>query len=184
MHEFSRFIQEQLDARGWNRADLSRRSGLTESHLRKLLIDKRDRLPSMPEPDTIAALARGFGIDERIVIAHAAAACYGVPVEGPVEAAGPAALGTDELLHEIAVRLRAKPAAGETLDIDALEHRAVTDIIDLMVQLRSDATGSEGAGKPGLAIAQRFLADQLEAALDASAARAAKAGRARPARNA
>ncbi|MGC0365069.1 transcriptional regulator with XRE-family HTH domain [Rhodococcus sp. 27YEA15] len=60
MNEFSRFIQEQIDIRGWKPAELSARSSLSRQHISKLLNDKRDHLGQMPELKTMEGLATAF----------------------------------------------------------------------------------------------------------------------------
>ena len=82
MHEFKRFIQQQLDARGWKQADLVRASGLSRSHVSKLMRDDREHLGQMPEADTLAGLARGFTIPEEIVRTAASRALVGYEDDG------------------------------------------------------------------------------------------------------
>ncbi|MDV6267027.1 helix-turn-helix domain-containing protein [Rhodococcus globerulus] len=60
MNEFSSFIQEQLDIRGWKPSELATRSGLSRQHISKLLNDKRDHLGQMPEQKTMEGLTRAF----------------------------------------------------------------------------------------------------------------------------
>lgn len=170
MHPFRSFIQQKMDGRGWTRSDLARQSGLSTQHVSKLLSDDRDRLDRMPDHSTIAALSKAFDVAEDVVLLEAARA-YGVPIDAPVETARASAVSDDELLLELGARLRQRSGAGvpePTLDIDAMEHRALTDIIDLMRRLRADANESDATERPGLAAAQRFLADHLERGLDAT----------------
>lgn len=172
MHEFGRFIQEQIDARGWTAAYLSRQSGLTESHLGRLIKDKRDRLPAMPEPGTITALANAFGLREGVVLSFAATACYGVPLETTPQLPAASEVSDDELLHELGRRMRTRSSEAPTsvLDINAMAHHALPQVIDLMESLKEDATASEARGDADLGAAQRFLAKQLEVAFEAAAA--------------
>lgn len=60
MHEFRRFIEQQLAAREWRAADLVRASGMRAQQVSKLLTDNRDVLPQMPSADTLAALKSAF----------------------------------------------------------------------------------------------------------------------------
>lgn len=60
---FNRFIREQLDMRGWNQADLMRASGLSRSHVSKIVKDKRDRLPRLPADDTLVGISTAFSLD-------------------------------------------------------------------------------------------------------------------------
>ncbi|MBF6340670.1 helix-turn-helix transcriptional regulator [Nocardia abscessus] len=77
MHEFRRFIQNELDARGWKQADLVRASGLSRSHVSKLLRDHREHLGQMPDDSTIAALAKGFGLPMEVIQTAASRALAG-----------------------------------------------------------------------------------------------------------
>lgn len=184
MHAYSRFIQDRLDALGLTAAKLSRKSDIPEPTLSKILKDPDERLAGMPDEETVKKLAHGLEVDPGVIVAVAATARYGVPVGDVVEVPSATRVSDDELVQQVVLRLRAKSSA-PVLDIDQLEHRAVTDIIDLMLSLRADAEASDAEGKAGLATAQRFLADQLEAAINASAARSATARRTgRPARHA
>ena len=56
-----RFIENELDARGWTSSDLVRRSGLHRQLIWKVLHDTRAHLGQMLDPETLEGIARGFG---------------------------------------------------------------------------------------------------------------------------
>jgi len=72
VHEYRRFVQDELDARGWKPAELARQSGLRRQLVWKILHDNRPTLGQMPDESTIEGIARGFGIPvDRVRIAAA-----------------------------------------------------------------------------------------------------------------
>lgn len=115
MHEFRRFIQQQLDARGWKQADLARRSGLSRSHISKLLRDSRSHLGQMPDSETITGLAQGFGLSEDVVRTAASRALAGYSDDGGPLQVDLAEISTDALLTEVRRRIEANFSAEGTL---------------------------------------------------------------------
>lgn len=103
MHAYRRFVESEMDKRGWTAADLQRSSGLTKQNLSRLLNDSREQLQQRPEPATVTALARGFGVSEPVVLSYVAEA-MGLPVSR-VTVSDPAALSNEELLRVLAERL-------------------------------------------------------------------------------
>lgn len=172
MHAYSRFIQEQLDARGWTAADLSRRTGITQSGLNKILQDPDERLAGMPTDETIDKLGRAFGIPPGVIVAHAASARYGVAVGEPVEVATAAQLSDDELIRQLGLRLRERDEAVATpqLDLSAMSPEARVQIDRLAQSLAEDAEASEQRGDTDLAVVQRQLAGLVDAAIAAATA--------------
>lgn len=170
MHAYSRFIQEQLDARGWKVADLSRRTGITEAGLGKIIKDPEDRLAGMPTDNTIEKLARAFGIQPGVIIAHAASARYGVPVGEPVEIANAAGVSDDELIRELEQRLRHHDgvAAAPDLDVSGMSPESRIQIDELAQSLAEAADASEQRGDTDLAGVQRQLAAWIDAAIAAA----------------
>lgn len=71
MHAFRRYLQDGMDARGWQQAELVRHSGLTRQRVSQMLSDDRDLLPSVPQRRTLQAIARAFGVSESTVTAVA-----------------------------------------------------------------------------------------------------------------
>lgn len=72
MHEYRRFVQTELDARGWRQAELVRRSGLSRQLVSSILRDNRDYLGQMPDAETIEGLALGFDVPAETVRTAAA----------------------------------------------------------------------------------------------------------------
>ncbi|MBH0121525.1 helix-turn-helix transcriptional regulator [Rhodococcus sp. CX] len=105
MHEFKRFIQQQLDARGWKQADLVRASGLSRSHVSKLIRDNREHLGQMPDDDTIAGLSRGFNVPEDVVRTAASRALVGYEDDGRPIHLDLTEVSTDALLQEVRRRI-------------------------------------------------------------------------------
>lgn len=104
MHALQKYMQAEMDARGWRQADLSRASGLTTAHISKMMTI--DRLGQMPEPETIAGLARAFGVGDDVVQAKALEA-LGVTL-APINVVRTVRdASNDELLEELRRRLGA-----------------------------------------------------------------------------
>lgn len=62
MHALRRFIQSELDNRGWQARDLVRASGLSKQLVSNLLNDDRDVMPQLPRTATLEALANAFNV--------------------------------------------------------------------------------------------------------------------------
>jgi len=101
MHEFKRFIQQQLDARGWKQADLVRKSGLSKQHVSNMLRDTREHLGQMPDEKTIRALADGFQMPAEVVRTAASRALAGYSDEGQPLHVDIHQVPLDTLLNEI-----------------------------------------------------------------------------------
>lgn len=107
MHEFRRFIQAELDARGWIQADLVRRSGLSRAHVSKLVNDPRPALGQMPDESTLEGLAQGFGVNVDVVRTAASRALAGYVDGGDPITVELEDVSTDALLHELRRRIEA-----------------------------------------------------------------------------
>jgi transcriptional regulator with XRE-family HTH domain len=107
VHEFKRFIQKQLDDQGLRQADLVTRSGLTRSHISKLMRDQRDHLGQMPDKETLEALAKGFGIPVERVRTAAARSLVGYIDDGSPISLELGEVPTDALLNELKRRIEA-----------------------------------------------------------------------------
>ncbi|GAA1333786.1 hypothetical protein GCM10009592_28300 [Brachybacterium rhamnosum] len=103
MHAYRRFVQTEMDKRGWTAADLQRSSGLTKQNLSRLLRDDREQLQQRPDAATVTSLAGAFGVTENVVLSHVAEA-MGLPTTR-VEVAAAADLSNEELLRILAERL-------------------------------------------------------------------------------
>lgn len=104
MHALRKYLQDGLDARAWQQADLMRASGLTRQRLSQMLGDDRDVLPSVPRRETLQAIARAFRVSESTVTAVAFEAMgYDLEV---VRSETDLSTATDEqLVHALADRL-------------------------------------------------------------------------------
>lgn len=71
MHALRKYLQDGLDARAWQQADLVHASGLTRQRVSQMLSDDRTVLPSAPRRETLQALARAFRVSESTVTAVA-----------------------------------------------------------------------------------------------------------------
>ena len=128
MHAYRRFVQTEMDKRGWTAADLQRSSGLTKQNLSRLLRDDREQLQQRPDAATVSSLARAFGVGEELVLTHVAEA-MGLPT-GRVEVAAAADLSNDELLRILAERLRGgthEPAPDPEAAVPAPDRDDVAD---------------------------------------------------------
>jgi len=111
MHEFRRFLQRELDVRGWRQSDLVARSGLSKQLISNLLRDRRDHLGSMPAESTLEGLARGLGVPVDVVRTAAARALAGYRDDGRPITTDLTGVATDALLAELRRRLRDAEAA-------------------------------------------------------------------------
>lgn len=72
MHEYRRFIQAELDRRGWTAGGLARKAEMHRQTISKILKDNREYLGQMPDESTLQGIAKGFGIDvEQVRLAAA-----------------------------------------------------------------------------------------------------------------
>jgi len=72
VHEYGRFVRDELESRGWRQSELAARSGLSRQLISSILNDTRDHLGQMPDTATLEGLAAGFDIPATR-IRHAAA---------------------------------------------------------------------------------------------------------------
>lgn len=105
MHEYRRFIQGELDARGWRQSDLVRKSGLSRQLVSQILNDRRDHLGQMPDQSTIEKLARGFGVPVDLVRTAAARSLTNYSDDGTALTITLSDVSTDALLTEIRRRI-------------------------------------------------------------------------------
>ncbi|WP_130012168.1 helix-turn-helix domain-containing protein [Serinicoccus sediminis] len=152
MHALRRYLQDGLDARGWQPAELARRSGLTKQRVSQMLTDDREVLPQAPKRETLAAIARAFSVSESVVTAIAFEAMgYDLDV-----ARGEASLSTasDEqivraLADRLGVGLRTEERDGDgdaAPTSPAGDARARQDYYDLAAsQVQDDDTREDAA---------------------------------------
>ncbi|MBB1023330.1 MULTISPECIES: helix-turn-helix domain-containing protein [unclassified Dietzia] len=114
MHEYKRFVQEQMDARGWRQADLVRASGLSRALVSRILRDDRPRLGQMPDESTMAGIAKAFSLPTETVRTAAARALRGYADDGEALTADLSAVSIDALLMEIRRRVQGNEDQGTT----------------------------------------------------------------------
>lgn len=114
MHEYRRFIQAELDARGWKPAELARRSRLHRQLIWKILNDERDHLGQMPDESTMEALAAGLGISVDRVRTAAARSLSGYTDDGAPITTDLKKVPIDALLGEIRRRIDGRAAADKS----------------------------------------------------------------------
>lgn len=105
MHDYRRFVQSELDARGWKQADLVHRSGLSRQVVSKILRDDREYLGQMPDESTLRALATGFEVPVERVRTAAARALARYDDAGEPLTADLSSVSIDALLQEIKRRV-------------------------------------------------------------------------------
>lgn len=106
MHALRRFIQQELDARGWQAHDLAKASGLSRQLISKLVNDDRDVLPQIPRTKTLEALAQAFNVSPAHVTTVAVEA-LGVPdVNAPAVVHQIEDVDDEVLLRELLRRAR------------------------------------------------------------------------------
>lgn len=104
MHALRRFIQDEMDQRGWRPRDLARASGLSKQVVSLLVNDDRDVLPQLPRTATLEALGKAFGVSTGHVTAVAVQA-LGVPdVSAPPVVHEVTSASDEELLRELLAR--------------------------------------------------------------------------------
>src|SRR5690554_566323 len=101
MHALRKYVQTQMDARGWRPADLANASGISKQVVSGLLADTRDHIDRMPSEKTITGLCRAFSIQRPVLLAVIGEA-MGLPVDRPVKVADASRVSNDELIRELA----------------------------------------------------------------------------------
>ncbi|MGP5071699.1 helix-turn-helix domain-containing protein [Arthrobacter rhombi] len=104
MHELGRYLQREMDRRGWKTSDLVRRSGLSKQTVYNLINDTRQFMDQTPQRKTVNGLAEALGVDP-IEILTASAQALGVPIEGKPASAGLGGISSEQILHELSLRL-------------------------------------------------------------------------------
>lgn len=105
MHEYRRFIQSELDTRGWRQSDIARASGLSRQLVSTILKDRRDHLGQMPDAATMQGLADGLRIPVERVRTAAARSLVGYVDDGQPLTPALQDASLDALLNEIRRRV-------------------------------------------------------------------------------
>lgn len=129
MHALRRYLQDGLDARGWQPAEFARRSGLTRQRVSQMLNDDREQLPQVPKRETLAAIARAFMVSESTVTAVAFEA-MGYDLAAVRSETDLSTASDDQLVRALADRLGVRLGA-EDGDGDA-KHAAPTSNVTPM----------------------------------------------------
>jgi len=104
MHELGRYLQREIDRRGWSIGALARHASISRQTLYSLIKDDREVMDQTPQRKTINALAEALNVDP-LEILTASAKALGVPID---ESKLGASLGTatnDQILAELSSRL-------------------------------------------------------------------------------
>jgi transcriptional regulator with XRE-family HTH domain len=171
VHALRRFIQDEMDARGWQPRDLARRSGLSKQLISNLLNDDRDVLPQLPRTATLAALAKAFDLTTGHVTAVAVQA-LGVPDVQPPAVVHQVEAATDaDLLRELLRRAEQKAGGGHARSSTAMklppprpsaEVEAEIEFVDgRLAALAGRRKATQAAARPGLERRRAELDEEL-----------------------
>lgn len=105
MHELGRYLQREMDKRGWKPADLSRHTGITKQTISNLLNDPREYMDQTPRRPTLEGLASGLQVPLGDVLTVAAQAIGAIPVDSTTRS-DLSQVPDEVLTHELAARLR------------------------------------------------------------------------------
>lgn len=131
MHEYRRFVQREMDKRGWNPNQTAQYAGLNRQTVYDIVQDTRDALPRVPSEKTISGLSKAFGVGREVILAHVAQA-MGLPTT--VTRADAAELSDVDLLAEVRKRMEARHAqasedqAGSHPDVQGTRDRTPIDL--------------------------------------------------------
>lgn len=171
VHEYKRFVQEQMDARGWRQADLVRASNLSRALVSRILRDDRPRLGQMPDESTMAGLAKAFRVPTETVRTAAARALRGYADDGEALTADLSAVSIDALLMEIRRRVQTNedkgtqdtqsdpPADGEAgtdgapMKVTHLDDHRAPDVDDMLDRVHDDVHAARDL--PGMTDGER-----------------------------
>lgn len=121
MHEYRRFVEAEMTARGWNANRLSEYAGLNRQTVYNIVKDDRDRLTQIPKAETIDGLAKAFSISREKILTRVAAA-MGLPVTS--FDADLSAATDDELIRELTVRLKRSATPSNLVDLNRRQREA------------------------------------------------------------
>lgn len=144
MHALRTYIEAQMDRRTWSAADLVRASGISKQVISGLLNDDRPSLDRLPTDRTVSGLASAFSVDRVVILAKIGEA-MGLPLNAPVVIYDASRVPNDELIRELASRLRedgehggntaaTRPARDDLADTAAAPSSAVEKAFDLILE--------------------------------------------------
>lgn len=139
MHEYRRFIQQQVDTRGWKQADLVRSSGLRRQLVSSILSDSREHLGQMPDDSTLEGLAKAFGVPVEVVRIAAARSLVGYIDDGSDLTIQLQDVSTDALLNEVRRRINERQAATTDQAAPTRASREATEVEK--IELTHEAQG-------------------------------------------
>lgn len=118
MHELGRYLQREIDRRGWTIAELARRATVSRQTVYSLVNDTREQMDQTPQRKTVNALAEALGVDP-LEILTASAQALGVPVEVTPTSDSLGHVSDQQILMELASRLsRSKGQDNESTSTD------------------------------------------------------------------
>ncbi|WP_411732155.1 helix-turn-helix domain-containing protein [Paeniglutamicibacter sp.] len=115
MHALGRYLQQEIDGRGWVIADLIRHSGLSKQTVYNLINDSREYMDQTPQRKTISSLAGALGVDPLEILTISAQA-LGVPITLEPASASLKHASNDQILQELSVRLSRGEGSNEDQD--------------------------------------------------------------------
>lgn len=165
---FGPFLAAAVRESGLSQREIGRRAGISPRRVAQLI----ERGPTTVEMVELLSVALGFDFHQGVALAGLQVPKNRHLLTDPITkwtvSEMLTALGDRfEELEAASTPAASSPQAG--FDINQLEDRAVPQVIDLMRQLRADATASRNAGNTGLGNVQAYLADHLEALFDQAA---------------
>lgn len=123
--DFGKWLQDELEKRGWGQAELSRRSGIPTGHLSRVVNGSRN-----PGPELCISIAEAFGIPrEEVFQARGWLVKEIRPVFYP---------GIDARTEQVARHVSALPFEIRELALDAIEP-VVNSIIKVMEEQYSNS---------------------------------------------
>jgi transcriptional regulator with XRE-family HTH domain len=160
VHALRRFIQDEMDARGWQPMDLVRRSGLSKQLISNLLNDDRDVLPQLPRTATLAALAKAFDLTTGHVTAVAVQALGVADVQPPAVVHQVEAATDADLLRELLRRAEQKAGGGHARSSTAMRvppprssaevEERIEYVEGRLAALKGRRKSTQEAARPGL----------------------------------
>jgi transcriptional regulator with XRE-family HTH domain len=177
MHALRRFIQSELDNRGWQARDLVKASGLSKQLVSNLLNDDREAMPQLPRTATLEALANAFNVTTAHITTVAVEA-LGIPgVQAPAVVHQIHQVDDEVLLRELlrraVTRESGEVSPGASVAVLPVRRRPLSEIEAELRVAMEDLADWDAQEVPGQAAKShreelRARVDALEAELVAS----------------